>query len=552
MSSNAINHEEKHEPPNSTTSLSSPSTNSNGFLIVRESNKVLQQTTYQQASQVDQKVNRKRKAKNDNRKRKKAKIQTIESMLCKNGKANAINVANPPTSGIASQPDQTTKKRKLHPFFNQFSPENKAKQQSPSPKYEEKFIKLDGKDDETIIAEVNDLFLTPEQKKKKREMQLISEFRKQIQESKKVDSLFKGDAPHPFLLPRDLTKVKRSGSDVKKSVMWKLGKPVHVNPPPSIELKKPDSVIVDVFDCMQEKEDEDIEKFDYSKMLKKVELKKCDTKPKSSHAYNFEWTKDSEKRKLLFEQYLKSEKLKQHFLEFISSAEKKLNFKSSSVPLMKVEKLLELYSSIFKKRMDDKSTDFGKYTHELWTEKYRPTCKNEFCGSFEAVDKLWQWLSKWKSNEKEKKPKISKREQRLEFYFSRFKDDQLYDEPENTDTQLTNLMILTGDSGSGKTSSVYSCASALGFEVFEINTATHRSSTSVLKLFKEATESHQLGKYKSKQSSNVTPEKSLILFEDVDIVFKEDKGFMAAIRSLISTSKRPIVLTCNGKLFFMI
>ncbi|TUC02893.1 ATPase family AAA domain-containing protein 5 [Bagarius yarrelli] len=40
---------------------------------------------------------------------------------------------------------------------------------------------------------------------------------------------------------------------------------------------------------------------------------------------------------------------------------------------------------------------------------------------------------------------------------------------------------------------------------------------------------------------------SLILFEEVDIVFEEDVGFLAAVKSLMTTTKRPIILTANGE-----
>ncbi|KAK7929949.1 hypothetical protein WMY93_006344 [Mugilogobius chulae] len=42
---------------------------------------------------------------------------------------------------------------------------------------------------------------------------------------------------------------------------------------------------------------------------------------------------------------------------------------------------------------------------------------------------------------------------------------------------------------------------------------------------------------------------SLILFEEVDIVFKDDVGFLAAIKTLMRTTKRPVILTTNDPLF---
>ncbi|XP_022093613.1 ATPase family AAA domain-containing protein 5-like isoform X2 [Acanthaster planci] len=42
---------------------------------------------------------------------------------------------------------------------------------------------------------------------------------------------------------------------------------------------------------------------------------------------------------------------------------------------------------------------------------------------------------------------------------------------------------------------------------------------------------------------------SLILFEDVDVVFEEDKGFLSAIATFLKTTKRPIVLTTSDSSF---
>ena len=38
---------------------------------------------------------------------------------------------------------------------------------------------------------------------------------------------------------------------------------------------------------------------------------------------------------------------------------------------------------------------------------------------------------------------------------------------------------------------------------------------------------------------------TLILFEEVDTLCDDDRGFMAALSSLVATAKRPLVLTSN-------
>ncbi|XP_071361455.1 ATPase family AAA domain-containing protein 5b [Trachinotus anak] len=42
---------------------------------------------------------------------------------------------------------------------------------------------------------------------------------------------------------------------------------------------------------------------------------------------------------------------------------------------------------------------------------------------------------------------------------------------------------------------------------------------------------------------------SLILFEEVDVIFSDDVGFLAAIKTFMTTTKRPVILTTNDPLF---
>ncbi|XP_018617576.1 ATPase family AAA domain-containing protein 5b [Scleropages formosus] len=42
---------------------------------------------------------------------------------------------------------------------------------------------------------------------------------------------------------------------------------------------------------------------------------------------------------------------------------------------------------------------------------------------------------------------------------------------------------------------------------------------------------------------------SLILFEEVDVIFEEDSGFLAAIKTFMTTTKRPVILTTSDPIF---
>lgn len=62
---------------------------------------------------------------------------------------------------------------------------------------------------------------------------------------------------------------------------------------------------------------------------------------------------------------------------------------------------------------------------------------------------------------------------------------------------------------------------------------------------------NQLSLSQSANRSNLPPSAlrglRVILFEDVDIVFEEDSGFMGALTLLARTSKCPIIFTSNSK-----
>jgi len=174
--------------------------------------------------------------------------------------------------------------------------------------------------------------------------------------------------------------------------------------------------------------------------------------------------------------------------------------------------------------------------------------------------------------------------------------------------KLTNAVIISGPNGCGKTAAVYAVAKELGFEVFEINSSSRRNGKDIIEKVGDMTRNHQVQrtsdppldlidedkqriddalasdlksgrqgtmssffkpKHETKpklKAKNAAPTKkpaethatvskpaakqqkqSLILIEEVDVLYKEDSQFWATILSLISTSKRPIIMTCNDE-----
>lgn len=176
--------------------------------------------------------------------------------------------------------------------------------------------------------------------------------------------------------------------------------------------------------------------------------------------------------------------------------------------------------------------------------------------------------------------------------------------------RLTNSILLQGPYGSGKTASIYAAATELGWEVFEVYPGIgKRSGASLSQLVGDVGKNHMVGKGRPAMPPSPAPQKkqnpllqafakmpgkvksgdaalfvpvdltdspgrkpqdrdfgfvapaetresktggsdvrqSLILLEEVDILFEEDKGFWAAVVALIEGSKRPVIMTCNGE-----
>lgn len=158
-------------------------------------------------------------------------------------------------------------------------------------------------------------------------------------------------------------------------------------------------------------------------------------------------------------------------------------------------------------------------------------------------------------------------------------------------TRLTNTILLTGPHGSGKSAAVYAAATELGWEVFEVYPGIgKRTGANLMTLVGDVGKNHMVvkgglkeetdrngakrtffdkakegeadlangiqgsttglaavGPDDKKGSDEAEVRQSLILIDEVDILFAEENTFWPAVLALIAESRRPVVLTCNGE-----
>ncbi|KAF0913990.1 hypothetical protein E2562_026373 [Oryza meyeriana var. granulata] len=199
----------------------------------------------------------------------------------------------------------------------------------------------------------------------------------------------------------------------------------------------------------------------------------------------------------------------------------------------------------------------------LWTDKYRPETAAQVCGNTEHVKFLSEWLKGWDERGHKSKQHIVANGSMNGRYCQ---DGSDIDYSEDA-SDYENVLLITGPVGCGKSAAVFACAREQGFNVIEVNTSDMRNGAYVRQKFEEATKSHGLEKWSQEEiislpiSDSLDPasetpgtagskqviNKTLILFEDVDTVFDEDRGFISTILKMVETTKWPIILTSNKK-----
>ncbi|KAM0748603.1 hypothetical protein T439DRAFT_279937, partial [Meredithblackwellia eburnea MCA 4105] len=149
--------------------------------------------------------------------------------------------------------------------------------------------------------------------------------------------------------------------------------------------------------------------------------------------------------------------------------------------------------------------------------------------------------------------------------------------------ELTNLILLYGPQGTGKTSAVHAVANELGWDVFEVYPGMgKRTGKDIERYVGDVARNHTIrgggggggsptkakdlfaafrkaGQQQggarppspvkattfSREREDGKPKQSLILFDEVDILYGEEKDFWTGFIDLVRLSRRPVIMTCT-------
>lgn len=241
----------------------------------------------------------------------------------------------------------------------------------------------------------------------------------------------------------------------------------------------------------------------------------------------------------------------------------------------------------------------------LWSQEYAPRRWQEVLQPQSRI--LYDWLTTLQVHQVQSGQVQSKMKPLMQKKRRKRKSDEMDDfiahsddDEEDSSQGPKNSILLVGPPGSGKTASVFAVAQQLGFEIFELHPGMRRNTKDILDKVGDMTQNHLVQRapdvssrrssisasdaesitslpqaaggdqqgiagfmglskqskkkfLKQKLETDATnkdtkakqQKQSLILFEEVDILFEDDKGFWSGVQSLIRTSKRPVIMTCN-------
>jgi dephospho-CoA kinase len=127
----------------------------------------------------------------------------------------------------------------------------------------------------------------------------------------------------------------------------------------------------------------------------------------------------------------------------------------------------------------------------------------------------------------------------------------------------SNVVILTGVHGTGKSAAVEAVAEECGYQVFEISPGSRRGAKELMEAVGEVGQSELVTKHRAvetaprllrtaeqeEEEERKKGRKAMVCLDEVDVLYEEDRGFWGCVTGLVERSRRPLVMTCNGMFF---
>ena len=125
-------------------------------------------------------------------------------------------------------------------------------------------------------------------------------------------------------------------------------------------------------------------------------------------------------------------------------------------------------------------------------------------------------------------------------------------------TAYSNVVILTGPHGVGKSAAVEAVAEECGYQVFEISPGSKRGAKELIESVGEVGQSELVTKHRAVETAQPLLQgdrdgevrkrawKGMVCLDEVEVLYEEDRGFWGCVTGLVERSRLPLIMTCNG------
>ncbi|KAL7665243.1 ATPase AAA-type core domain-containing protein [[Candida] zeylanoides] len=175
--------------------------------------------------------------------------------------------------------------------------------------------------------------------------------------------------------------------------------------------------------------------------------------------------------------------------------------------------------------------------HSLWIDQFKPSQTSHLLLPSDRIHRIRSWIHsafgrlKAQALAVPRNVQLKKRKRR---------QDDFIDDDSTEDEVFVPLLIIQGSGGVGKSAAVYAALEEIGGYVYEVNSSQSRSRRDLFSTLKELCTTQLV--HRGAESDF---QKGIILFDDTDVLFEQDKTFWTVAQEMINISRRPIVITCR-------